>query len=176
MKKLMLMLLAAGSLFAFNGCTKTGPPGPQGPAGYDGNANVIGTNPFTVSNWSYTSNAWGGNELAYYAEFSQTDVTNAVANFGMVMIYIQYADGSWKGLPDIVSGTSFSFNIVPGGFDLFYTRVDGLAPSHPGTQIFRTVIIPSNMRKAHPNTNWKNYNETMSVLNSNNTAVAATPQ
>ncbi len=44
MKKVILLLLA-GSVLTLNSCTKSGP---AGPAGADGNANVIGANPFNV--------------------------------------------------------------------------------------------------------------------------------
>ena len=163
MKKLALLLLA-GSLFAFNSCTKTGPQGPQGPRGYDGNANVIGTQPFPVSSWTYSSNV-------YSASFTQQDLTASVVQTGLVEIYKQYNDGSWTNLPDINGSVSTVFNFYQGGFDIYVLTTDGTVTPAPGTVYFRMVIIPSSLRKAHPNTNWKNYEEAMTVLNAENIAV-----
>ncbi len=164
MKKIALVLLA-GSLFVFSGCKKTpGPQGPQGIPGVDGNANVVGEDPFTVSSWQYTTNAAGiAGSDAYYASFNDGNVSNAIANNGMVVVYIQYPDGTWKGLPDIVNGTSFSTNFSAGGFDIYYSDVNGSVPINPGSQVFRVVVISSSQRQANPNTNWKNYNEAMAA-------------
>ncbi len=38
--------MLVGSLFMLNSCSKTGPQGPQG---YQGNANVKGSDPFNVT-------------------------------------------------------------------------------------------------------------------------------
>ena len=165
MKRSILVLLAL-SIVVFNSCTKTGSPGPQGPQGPTGNANVIGADPFTVysSTWSYTT-VPGSSTPAYVTSFNLADVTNAVANHGLVEIYIKYSDNTWKNLPDILNGTMFTYNFSAGGFDLYYTMVDGTAPGVPPTEVFRTVIIPSSYRQAYPTANWKNYNETMAILN-----------
>ena len=162
--------MLAGSFLTFNGCRKDGPVGPQGPPGYDGNANVIGEQPFSVpaNAWTFTTNVAGNTENAYYASYNDANITAAVANHGLVVIYIQYSDGTWKNLPDIFAGTSFSYNFSTGGFDLYYTMVDGTTPTAPGTQVFRVVIIPSSIRQLHPNTNLSNYNEAMTAIHSAN--------
>jgi len=160
MKKL-IMIVAAGSLLVFNSCSKTGPQGPQGPqgvAGLNGNANVKGSDPFTVSSWTYNSS-----DKTYEASFNDPDVTQAVADRGDVEIFLQYSDGTWRNLPDIVGGTEFFSRFSLGGFDIYFANVDGSTPSFPGTNTFRSVIAPS-QRQAHPNTNWKNYNEAMAAL------------
>jgi len=170
MKKLTLLMLAGG-LLSLNSCVKDGPVGPQGPQGapgYDGNANVIGESPFTVNaaDWVYTTNVAGNTGSAYTVSFNDGNITTAVANHGLVMMYVAYSDGTWKNLPDIFNGTSFSFNFSAGGFDIYYTNVDGSVPPNPGSQVFRAVIIPSYLQQAHPHTNWHNYVEAMSVINS----------
>jgi hypothetical protein len=169
MKKLMLMMFAGGVL-AFGGCTKSGPPGPQGPAGYDGlNANVVGSNPFDVSSWSYSSS-----NVAFSASFTDADITTAVANHGQVEQFLFYpSDGTWRNLPDIVGGTQFYSRFSQGGFEIYYANIDGTVPSNPGLQTFRTVVIAPSQKAAHPNTNWKNYNEAMAALSTAPAATAA---
>ncbi len=164
----------ASCLVFFNGCTRDGAVGPQGargpqgPQGYDGNANVIGEAPFTVSSnmWTYTNNVAGNTGNAYVVSFNDANVTSAVANNGLVIIYIAYSDGTWKNLPDIFAGTSFSYNFSAGGFDIYFTNIDGSVPPSPGSQVFRVVVIPSALQQEHPHTNWNNYIEAMSVLKS----------
>jgi hypothetical protein len=161
MKKLALLLLA-GSLFLISSCSKRGPTGPQGPQGPQGNANVVGSDPFNVTVWSYSSA-----ENAYFASFTDNDITSAVAAHGVVEIFLYYpGDGTWRNLPDIYNGTQVYFRFSQGGFEIYYGNVDGSTPSAPaGTWTFRTVVIAPAFKEAHPNTNWKNYNEVMSVMN-----------
>ncbi len=169
MKKVAFMLLAAGTL-VFTGCTKTGPPGPQGPqgpsgpTGQTGNANVLGSDPFTVSSWLYSSS-----EVAYYQSFTSGDITPDVANGGIVEGYLKYADGTWRNLPDIVGGTQFFLRYSAGGFEIYYANLDGSIPANPGTQVFRIVVVSPSMKQANPNTNWKNFNEAMTAIQSQNT-------
>jgi hypothetical protein len=163
MKKIALMLLA-GSLLMLNSCYQTGPVGPMGPPGPQGNANVKGADPFTVSSWALTSTG-----DAYVASFTDPDVTQAVSDHGVVDIFLYYpTDGTWRSLPDIISGTQFFSRFSTGGFDIYYGNIDGSTPTFPGTWTFRSVVIAPSLKQAHPNTNWKDYNEVMKVLNENN--------
>ncbi len=158
--KQIALLLMAGSLLIFNSCTKTGPQGPQGTQGPQGNANVIGSDPFVVSSWSLNTG-----ENAYEASFVDADITKAVADRGMVEIFLWYpSDGTWRNLPDIYNGTQIYFRYSQGGFDIYYGNVDGSAPSFPGTFTFRTVVIAPAFKDAHPNTDWKNYDAVMAAL------------
>src|SRR4051812_47574961 len=101
MKKIALMLIV-GSI-AFGACTKTGPQGPQGPKGntgatgangLNGNANVIGTTPFTVSTWDVTTSGWS-------ASFNDADITPAIVDKGIVEVFKSYGTNEWTNLPDI---------------------------------------------------------------------------
>ncbi|MES2703727.1 MAG: hypothetical protein V4649_13885 [Bacteroidota bacterium] len=169
MKKVIFTLLAC-SLVIFNSCTRTGPIGPQGPQGaqgIQGNANVNGSDPFTVSSWQYSSA-----EIAYYASFNDADITNAVADRGVVEVYLKYADGTWRSLPDIVAGTQFYSRFSAGGFEIYYGNVNGTTPSPPTTQTFRVVVIEPSFKAAHPNTNWKNYNEVMKAMSQDQAGAA----
>ena len=151
--------MLAGALFAVTSCTKTGPRGAAGPTG---NANVIGSAPFLVSTWAYNNNV-------YSASFTDPDLTASVVSTGLVEIYEQYADGSWTNLPDINGVVSTVYNFYQGGFDIYVLTTNGSTTPPPGSINFRTVIVPSSLRLAHPNTNWKNYSEAMAVINAAST-------
>ncbi len=154
MKKLILATLAAGMLLGAS-CTKQGPVGPQGPTG---NANVIGSNPVPVSAWGKTGNT-------YFATFSYPDITQSIANYGLVEVYKFYtSDNSWTNLPDINAGVSTVFNFSPGTYTIYVENIDGSTTLFPGTITFRVVVIPSSVRQANPNTNWKDYNEAMKAM------------
>ena len=165
MKKIALLLLAA-SLFVFNSCTKTGP---QGPAGPQGNANVKGSNPFDVTAWSYDAI-----DKVYYASFNDPDITTAVADRGVVECFLYYpSDATWRPLPDIVNGTQFFFRFSQGGFEIYYGNVDGTTPAAlTGSYRFRVVVIAPSNKQAHPNTNWKNYDEAVKALHEDAQATA----
>ena len=153
--------MIAGSLLLFNSCSKTGPQGPQGLQGPQGNANVKGSDPFNVSSWTFSSS-----DNAYVASFNDPDVTASVAAHGVVELFLLYSDGTWRNLPDIIGGTEFYSKFSTGGFDIYFTNVDGTAPAFPtGTWTFRSVVIAPAQKQAHPNTNWKNYNEAMVAVN-----------
>ena len=164
MKKIILMMLA-GSLLMLNSCTKSGPQGPQGAQGPQGNANVLGAQPFSVINWNFASNV-------YSATFTDADITSDIVNTGVVEVYKQYPDGSWTNLPDINGVVTTVYNFYEGGFVISVLTTDGSVTPAPGTVTFRTVIISSSQRQANPNTNWKNYNEALTAINS--TAAATT--
>lgn len=162
MKKIFLLLIAASALI-FTGCTKTGPPGPQGPQGPQGNANVIGSAPFTVSSWTYES---GIN--MYTATFSSGDITPDIVDYGIVSVFKNYGTTSqpeWTPLPDANGNISTVFNFYDGGFKIYIQTTDGSTPPAPGVITFRMVVISSSLKNAHPNTDWKNYNQTMAALN-----------
>ncbi len=152
MKKLML-LLVAGTMLMASSCTKTGPVGPQGPTG---NANVIGENPFTVSTWLLSG-------TTFYQSFDDANITTDVANYGLVEIYKYYSTSGWTNLPDIDGDVSTVYNFYPGGFTISILMPGG-TPPNPGSVEFRVVVVPSSVRLANPNTNWKNYEETKAVL------------
>ncbi len=171
MKKLLVMLLAA-STFIFTGCTKTGPPGPQGPqgpTGPQGNANVIGSDPFTVSSWSKTGNT-------YYANFTSSDITPAVVDRGIVSVFKSYATSSgpeWSPLPDINGKTSTVYNFFDNGFSIYVQNSDGSDPGFPGSVTFRMVVVSPSQRQANPGTNWKDYKQVMGVVNAAQQEAAA---
>ena len=163
MKRIFLTMMA-GSLLMLSSCTKSQGPqgysGPQGQAGLNGNANVIGENPVTVNagTWSFGSNV-------YSATFTDANITSSVVANGLVEVYKQYPDGSWTNLPDINGRVSTVYNFYTNGFVISVLTTDGTVTPNPLTVTFRVVVVPSNLRKAHPGTNWKNYSEAMAAIN-----------
>jgi hypothetical protein len=162
MKKTVLMLLAA-SVFVFSGCTKTGPPGPQGIQGVpgpQGNANVNGSDPFTVSSWSKNGNM-------YFADFSSNNITTDIVDHGMVAVYKSYSTSAgpeWSPLPDINGKTSTVFNFYDNGFSIYIQNADGTDPGFPGTITFRMVAVSPAFRQAYPNNDYKNFKETVKAI------------
>ncbi len=158
----MIALIAISVLFIAS-CSRKGDTGPQGP---QGNANVRGSSSFTVSAWELSGNT-------YHASFTDADITSDIVNYGAVEVYKFYsADNSWTNLPDMNGNTSTVFNFYNSGFTIYISNVDGSLPAFPGSLTFRAVAIASSFKQAHPNTNWKNYNEAMTAISGATTASA----
>ncbi len=96
--------------------------------------------------------------------FTDNDLTSDVVSNGLVEVYKQYPDGSWTNLPDINGDVSTVYNFYHGGFVISVLTTDNTTTPAPGSINFRTVIVPSSVRLAHPNTNWKNYYEATAAL------------
>jgi len=165
MKRIALLLLA-GSLFTFGSCTKTGPQGPQGPQGAQGNANVVGSAPFTPTGWQYESaDNW------YTVAFTDNDITQDVVDRGVVQIFKSYGNNEWAPLPDINGKTSTVFNFYDFGFRLYVQSSDvSIMPNNPTNSTYRVVVIYPSNRMAHPNTNWRNYEEATAALDADRRA------
>jgi len=153
----------------FTGCSKkgdTGPAGPQGPAGtngtngQDGNANVAGSNSVAVSNWSYdnTTNAWT-------AQLQWPSITQAIVDKGSVQVFIGNGTAAWSALTYVDGNLYCGYGFTVGYVNLFISTTDGSLANNPGTLYFRIVAISASQKAAHPNTNWKNYDEVMSIVN-----------
>jgi hypothetical protein len=155
MKKTLFTLLM-GSALLLNSCVK-GDKGDTGPAGANGNANVYGTNSVTVTSWTATTGM-------YSAQIAVPDITSSVVGTGSVQVYLQYPS-EWDGLPDISNGNITAFGFYIGVVNIYVTAVNGGVPTYPGSLTFRVVVIPSSVRMAHPNANWKNYEETKAIMN-----------
>jgi hypothetical protein len=130
----------------------------------DVNANVVGSAPFTVTDWQRDGNM-------YYADFELATITYNVVSSGIVEVFKRYGTTDWSNLPDINGKTTTVFNFYEGGFSLYVRNSDGTLPLYPGSQTFRTVVITSTQRMANPNTNWKDYNAASRAIS----AASATP-
>lgn len=164
------ILIMAASLV---GCSKSDTPGPQGPTGPAGpqgpagNANIIASGIYssTANNWGYN-----GTSGQYYTNLIDSDITAAVINSGAVMVYMVNSDGSNTALPYSNSNGYYSNYVL----QLYAAQVqvgltNGGTPANPGNKQYRVVIIPSALRKAHPKTNWQNYNEVQALMNNTQT-------
>lgn len=80
MKKSIILGVFALTALTFGDCTKAkdGAPGAQGP---EGNANVIGSNTVTASNWTLNSG------IMYYATLTSSNITQAIVDKGVVLVY-----------------------------------------------------------------------------------------
>jgi hypothetical protein len=162
-KKNLLMCIM---LLAFISCKKgdTGEMGPAGPKGDtgaqgpSGNANVIGTNQVTISNW-----AWDGTAF-YVANISAAGITQDIVDKGMVQVFREYSAGNWTPLPDINGQNSTTFIFRLGNITLYNGNADFSVPINPGNINFRVVIISSLRISRHPEVNWKDYSQAMNAL------------
>lgn len=170
MKKIKNLLIVLISIVLFNACGKdgaagpagaTGASGPTGSAGSQGATGPSGTANISTANYTVLMSEWvdGGNG-SYSSVRSDAAITDA-SNDG-VMAY--FYDGSeYWGLPINnywVTPDNLYFHYSNGSITFGYD-----AAAVPTTDAhFKVVTIPPAIRKLHPNTNWKNYNEAMKVL------------
>lgn len=156
------LILLSITLFVFSSCKKEGP---AGPAGKDGNANVISSNTLTLTNWSTTFD--NGTEFLYSSTINWPSITQAIKDEGVVMIYIRTsASTNWTALPYSESGNGYSdaFNFEIGvgqvfiDFDGYDSSGSPGASALNGVFTIRMVAIPSSERKANPNVNLLDYN------------------
>ena len=157
--KITLSVLAFAATLLINGCVKDGPVGPQGPPGYDGNANVIGTNSVTVG-WTLSGNA-------YTSTINVPDISQDIVDKGIVEVYINYANEWWV-LPDVIGINSTTYGFGVGYVTLYNSNSDGTKPDYPPSSIFRVVVVSASNRMANPNVDWKNYSEVKEALHLSN--------
>lgn len=141
---------------SFTSCKKA-EKGDTGPAGANGNANVIGTNVVTINSWTASGAAW-------FATISAPGITSSIVDKGQVSVFVQYGT-TWWSLPDLNGKNSTQYGFGIGTVTLVNSNSDGTTPGNPGSQTFRIVIISASNRLANPNVNWKNYSEVKKVLN-----------
>ena len=161
MKKRTLLILAASLIVTFSSCEKgdTGPAGPQGPAGPTGNANVIGTNTITPSNWILSG-------AFYKVDLTAPAITQDIVDVGIVMVFKSYSDG-WSPLPDINGINTTTYDFETGLIHIYNSNSDGTTPTNPGGATFRVVIISSSKVRNNPGVNWHDYKTIKQVFNLN---------
>ena len=160
MKKLFLFFF----LLSFTACTihESDVPGPVGPPGPAGNANVISTEPITLNTWFYEASPnW------YVADIDAPEITADVVNTGLVMVYQRIQSGQnpvWIPLPDTYGNVTTNYDFYRGGLSVYSFNVDNTTPIAPTGMVVRFVVIPDSFRKANPTANWKNYEVTKEIL------------
>lgn len=139
-----------------NGCAKDGATGPAGIAGTagtngtNGNANVIGSNSVTTSNWTLNSGM-------YSTTLTSSAITQAIVDKGIVMVYESNGIGGWYALPYSFLGEENAFGFDVGSVTIDISQTDGSAPTNPGSRTYRIVAISASNLIAHPNVDYKNY-------------------
>ena len=150
-------------------CSKDGADGATGPAGangIDGNANVLGSNPFSTASTNWTSQNGGSIWTANLT--GATSITQNVVDKGIVSVFRKYtANGitEWSPLPDTNTNINISFNYGLGYITFFAQSTNAVAIPNPGVITFRYVIISPSNRMANPKTNWNDYSQVKKALN-----------
>jgi len=137
MKKILLLLLMAS---LFTNCKKgdTGPQGEPGINGKNGSANIQNyTFTTTTANWLLDQNN------VYVYNYPLSAITTNVMDQGAVMVYIKDATAGWIAMPITQQGVQINFAVRTGILEVNYSLSSGAAPSNPGGQQFRVVIIPN---------------------------------
>lgn len=150
MKKISFsfLILLITSASVFNSCKK----GDTGPAGEDGNANVMSTDPILLpaNSWTLDSNVW-------LASFPVPAITGDIASKGVVQVYIRYGT-QWWALPDLNNGNATSYGFSMGKVLLFNANDDGSVPLAPLALTFRVVAIsPTGGRSMNTDVDLKDY-------------------
>ena len=141
----------------FMGCTKQGA---TGPAGANGNANVI-SSVYDVQPSSWSSDGSGG----WYC--SLTPVENPT--LGAVEIYASTDGTDWAALPAIgytVGAPDINYACNTTTLQVSYDAQTGTASiAKPVNLVYiKVILIPPAVMKQHPNTNWKDINEVNSIM------------
>ena len=154
MKKTLTLCLVALS-FLFNSCIVEGEQGPQGPAGSDGNANVVSSS-LTTSNWSYLSPDW-------YINFNYDAITQDILDNGAVLLYVKsgsnYFQLPYTYYPSSTYSRTYTFKHYLGGLSVYVTDSDLTQPLNPGLLTFKVVVIASSSIAKYPNLDLNNYEE-----------------
>ena len=152
-------------LIATLGSCKKGDTGAAGINGTNGNANVL-ANTLTVnpSDWHNSSANW-----EYYVDFTDDQITQDVVDNGTVSIFFSVFSGTgWQAIPytyyyNSTTSLSFGYNYILNGGSIFI-NISNTSTFTFATYTFKIVAIGGAQRKAHPHTNWNNYNEVKAAL------------
>lgn len=151
-KKLSFLLLSSITLILAS-CEKEGP---EGPAGRDGNANVVSSIGVATS-WTYINPSW-------VQRFSVPAITQEIVNSGAVLVYVQSTTGSYSQLPVTVYpsssySTTFEVGYNVGEVAIFATDSDLTQPNQPGAATFKIVVISASNKLKNPFLDYSNYEE-----------------
>ena len=142
-KLISSMMLVASSLLLWTGCAKDGN---TGPAGRDGNANVI------ASQW-YTPAAWNGQTGDWYFDVTNTAITKDIVESGAILAYVSLPGDLYNGyavrpLPAYAISANWDF-LIPNDGNTNYGQIEFTSDmvNMPGTAgyNFRFILIPSNI-------------------------------
>ena len=167
MKKL-LMIVGTGAvtaiLFTFTACKKENyddkyqPKGNYQPAGNYGNADVISK----TATLSYT---FDPSNNTYFSLINVPEITDQVLYLGTVQVFVNSittGDPNWIALPVTISNNYIFFNVGKGKIEV--ASNSSVLTNYPYT-VAKIVIIKPAGKLAHPNINYKNYEEIKKAFN-----------
>ncbi len=135
-------LLIAMSALLWTGCNQEGP---QGPAGLDGNANVI------ASQW-ITPTVWNGQTGDWYFDVTNSAISQDIVESGVILAYISlpgdlYNDFTVRPLPAYALEANWDFLLPNDGQTYGTIEFTTDMIDIPGTSgyNFRFILIPSSI-------------------------------
>ncbi|MES2287195.1 MAG: hypothetical protein V4547_16005 [Bacteroidota bacterium] len=158
-KQIGFIMLIGISTAMINGCAKDGATGPAGTAGTNGNANVLGSNSISV-----ISSDWTLSNGFYSTSFTLPVITQSIVDKGVVIVY-EKLGSSMQCMPYTNGFTERDFTFNVGSFKVWSHETDGSAPTNPGAQTYRAVVISASNLIAHPNVDFKNYQMVKTTFN-----------
>lgn len=135
--------------------------GATGPAGADGNANVIGTNTVTTTSSNWTSYSSGA---LWVTSLNVPGITQSILDRGIVSVFKSDSSGTWTALPFTLGNQSWFYSFGVGFVQISTTNTNITSFTNPASQTFRVVIVSASNRMANPNVNWNNYQEVKNAL------------
>lgn len=156
--KVKSLVIFGLAIISIVGCTKEGP---IGPAGADGNANVVSSS-FSSSNWVFGSPNWSL-VLVYSA------ITQEIIDNGAVLVYLKNGQ-SYLQLPLTIYptanySTSLEVASFVGGVKIFWTDSDLVQPNNPGNREFKVVAIAATGLAQNPDLDYTNYEAVKQAFN-----------
>lgn len=140
-RTILFSFLIASSAFLWTGCSQEGP---QGPAGLDGNANVI------ASQW-YSPTAWDGSSGDWYFVVTNSAISQDIVESGAILAYVSlpgdiYNEYTVRPLPAYAIGANWDFLLPNDGQSYGTIEFTSDMVNRPGTSgyNFRFILIPSN--------------------------------
>jgi len=118
-------------------CTKTGPVGPAGTPGTNGNANVIS------NTYSVAANGWTASTSIYFTQIAIPAITQAVLDKGTVQVFNgDFSNTFWAAMPYSTEDEELTYVIEPGKLTIIISKGTATLPPTPGLEQFKVVIIP----------------------------------
>ena len=157
----VITFIAITLSITFTSCKK-GDTGPAGPAGANGVANI------QTSNFTTTNSSWSfdPSDNSYNATIGWLAITQSIIDKGTIQVFLGDGSGSqWAALPASIGFDQINYSYKLGQVIISSTLSNGTAPTNPGGQQFKIVIIPPSARIANPNVDYKNYQEVKRTFN-----------
>lgn len=168
MNKIKLLTIGFCTLLMMSACKKEGP---AGPAGKDGNANVISSNTVTLNFWNTVYD--DGTEFTYSSNLTWGEITQDVRDNGLVIAYMKdNSTSSWYAMPYSYSGDgygyTFNYDFNIGTANIYYEGYDNSgspgASALTGLFTVRLVAVPAAIRQANPDIDWTSYEQVSTLI------------